>query len=219
MTDKYYIVDSKYYCEEHKKEGLLDCHNCGDKIEGTVITSNQKKYHPSCFKCNHCNKNLNGKYYTTAEGENLCETDYKKTREKCAHCTLPILDQILTALDKKYHPNCFRCALCDIQLDSVPFVQDGKSINCRECYVRYKAVQCYVCSKGIVSSNDEKTALISYEGRNYHEQCFTCIGCGTGLADQGFRSVRDSVLCANCSTPAKIKLVYNNNTKNPMVNA
>ena len=52
-----------------------------------------------------------GKFITREDGHYICEEDYKQSKEKCDHCGLPMLDRVLTAIDKKYHPACFRYLL------------------------------------------------------------------------------------------------------------
>merc|ERR1719305_1392785 len=95
------------------------------------------------------------------DGRFLCEHDYQQTREKCDHCKLPLLDRVLTAMDRKFHPACFRCGLCDIALEGVPFLISGGSVNCQPCYTKYKAAQCVRCNKGIVSTGSAKTSLVT----------------------------------------------------------
>ncbi|XP_023343817.1 thyroid receptor-interacting protein 6 isoform X2 [Eurytemora carolleeae] len=200
LAGKYFVVDNFFYCEFHKTVSLDKCSICQDFITEGGIQTNGRNYHISCFTCSECSQPLSGKFYTTADGKNICELDYKRSREKCFHCSLPMLDQILTALDRKYHPQCFRCALCDIPLDGIPFIQDGRVVNCKDCYARYKAKQCCICGEGIVSSADRKTSLITCEGRSYHEQCYCCKGCGISLTGEYCYTAGDNIFCTGCQT-------------------
>merc|ERR1711892_389916 len=122
LGTKFFCVENDPYCEEHQEVSLPVCGECGDCIrEGSVLVSGAS-YHPHCFTCSHCGQVIMNKFYTTEEDKFLCQLDYQATLSKCSHCCLPILERILTAVDKKFHPACFRCALCDAGLDGVPFI-------------------------------------------------------------------------------------------------
>jgi len=198
LTGKFFMVDANYFCDTHKTVGLDKCSSCGDFItDGALVTGNNK-YHPACFNCHTCHMPLDGKFFTTKDGKNICELDYKNSQPKCSHCSLPMLDKILSGMDRDYHPACFRCALCDAGLDGIPFIMDGKAINCKDCYSRYKAKQCFNCGEGIVSSSERKTTLITCEGRNYHEQCYNCKTCEISLAGEYCFTSGDLIYCTNC---------------------
>lgn len=57
----------------------------------------------------------------------------------CSVCTKPIVDRILRATGKPYHPSCFTCVVCDKCLDGIPFTVDSVNrIHCIECFHKYK---------------------------------------------------------------------------------
>ncbi|MGH0180154.1 UNVERIFIED_CONTAM: hypothetical protein FKN15_003650 [Acipenser sinensis] len=60
------------------------------------------------------------------------------TLERCSKCSQPILDRILRAMGKAYHPHCFTCVVCSRCLDGVPFTVDATSqIHCIEDFHRF----------------------------------------------------------------------------------
>lgn len=62
----------------------------------------------------------------------------QSTLERCSKCSEPILDRILRAMGKAYHPHCFTCVVCGCCLDGVPFTVDATSqIHCTEDFHRY----------------------------------------------------------------------------------
>lgn len=52
-------------------------------------------------------------------------------------CSKPIMDRILRAMGKAYHPQCFTCVVCHRCLDGIPFTVDATSqIHCIEDFHR-----------------------------------------------------------------------------------
>lgn len=61
----------------------------------------------------------------------------QSTLERCSKCSKPILDRILRAMGKAYHPRCFTCVVCNCCLDGVPFTVDATSqIHCIDDFHR-----------------------------------------------------------------------------------
>ena len=62
---------------------------------------------------------------------------FQNTLEKCSVCMKPILDRILRATGKPYHPQCFSCIVCGKSLDGIPFTVDATNqIHCIEDFHR-----------------------------------------------------------------------------------
>jgi len=203
LGTKFFCVENDPYCEEHQEVSLPVCGECGDCIrEGSVLVSGAS-FHPHCFTCSHCGQVIMNKFYTTEENKFLCQLDYQATLTKCSHCCLPILERILTAVDKKFHPACFRCALCDAGLDGVPFILSGTSVNCKPCYTKYKAAPCARCGEGIVSTGSKKTTLITCNGQSFHQQCYNCQDCELNLCGEFVCCDKGDILCFLCDSKRK----------------
>lgn len=57
----------------------------------------------------------------------------QNTLETCTICSKPIMERILRATGKAYHPHCFTCVVCHRSLDGIPFTVDASNhIHCIE---------------------------------------------------------------------------------------
>lgn len=57
----------------------------------------------------------------------------QNTLEQCNVCHKPIMERILRATGKAYHPHCFTCVMCHRSLDGIPFTVDACGlIHCIE---------------------------------------------------------------------------------------
>ncbi|ORZ36190.1 hypothetical protein BCR44DRAFT_127286 [Catenaria anguillulae PL171] len=135
-------------------------------------------YHQSCFVCNKCHQPFPDGAFYQHENQLLCETDFNELAfEKCAKCTKPIDGECFNALDKKFHPNCFRCQRCDMALKG-GFLRFDEKPYCRTCHdivvkeeQEILANSCYRCKKRI----DGPPFL--YRGNKYHAFHFNCTTC------------------------------------------
>ncbi len=105
--------------------------------EGSGCEAMGQRYHVRCFTCHHCGCPLQGRpFYAVDGGKPYCSRDYLGTQlEKCCKCLDPILERILRATGKPYHPGCFACLVCRRSLDGVPFTVDAANrIHCIPCF-------------------------------------------------------------------------------------
>merc|ERR1711997_294977 len=147
----YYSKDDKFICEEDYKRingDKMDCKMCGKKVEGEIIRAIGLVFHSDCFKCCICNRNLSGQEMPfTADKENrlYCQPCYnEKFAPRCFGCNEPIAPKVgessaprLTALDKDWHPSCFKCKDCGCVLNS----NEGK-----KCYPKDNDPLCLDCN-------------------------------------------------------------------------
>lgn len=190
-----------------------DCVKCGKRVvgEGTGCTAMDQVYHISCFTCVHCHMPLKGKPSYTLEGLPYCEAGYLDTLEKCSVCLNPILDRILRATGRPYHPHCFCCIVCHKSLDGIPFTVDATNqIYCIEDFHKQFAPRCCVCNLPIMPEpgQDETVRVVALD-KSFHVQCYKCEDCGLVLSTEAEGScypLDDHVLCKSCNAKRVQKL-------------
>ncbi|XP_033839245.1 thyroid receptor-interacting protein 6 isoform X2 [Periophthalmus magnuspinnatus] len=183
------------------------CARCGDNVvgDGSGCIAMEQVFHVECFTCITCHARLRGQPFYALDKKSYCESCYISTLEKCSKCSKPILDRILRAMGKAYHPRCFTCVVCNCCLDGVPFTVDATSqIHCIEDFHRKYAPRCSVCSGPIMPEpGQEETVRIVALDRSFHVNCYVCEECGLLLSSEGegrgCYPLDGHILCKNCS--------------------
>ncbi|KAK3556505.1 hypothetical protein QTP70_008305 [Hemibagrus guttatus] len=183
------------------------CASCGENVvgEGTGCTAMDQVFHVDCFVCMTCNCKLRGKPFYAVDKKAYCEPCYINTLETCNICSKPIMERILRATGKAYHPHCFTCVVCHRSLDGIPFTVDASNhIHCIEDFHKKFAPRCSVCKEPIMPApGQEETVRIVALDRDFHVQCYRCEDCGCLLSEgdnQGCYPLDGHVLCKNCNT-------------------
>ncbi|XP_055053599.1 thyroid receptor-interacting protein 6 isoform X1 [Misgurnus anguillicaudatus] len=183
------------------------CARCGDNVlgDGSGCIAMEQVFHVECFTCITCHARLRGQPFYALDKKSYCESCYISTLERCSKCSEPILDRILRAMGKAYHPRCFTCVVCGCCLDGVPFTVDATSqIHCIDDFHRKFAPRCSVCGHPIMPEpGQEETVRIVALDRSFHVNCYVCEECGLLLSSEGegrgCYPLDGHILCKSCS--------------------
>ncbi|XP_055521324.1 thyroid receptor-interacting protein 6 [Leucoraja erinacea] len=183
------------------------CARCGENVvgDGTGCVAMDQVFHVECFTCMTCRCRLRGRPFYAIDKKSYCESCYINTLEQCSVCSKPIMDRILRAMGRAYHPQCFTCVVCHRCLDGIPFTVDATSqIHCIEDFHMKFAPRCSLCARPIMpEAGQEETVRIVALDRSFHVNCYKCEDCGFVLSSDGEGSgcypLDGHILCKSCS--------------------
>ncbi|XP_071350612.1 uncharacterized protein [Trachinotus anak] len=184
------------------------CGACKKPIVGQVVTAMGRTWHPEHFVCTHCQDEIGSRNFFERDGQPYCEKDYHSLfSPRCHYCNGPILDKVVTALDKTWHPEHFFCAQCGAFFGPEGFHEkDGKAF-CRKDYFDMFAPKCGGCARAILEN------YISALNSLWHPECFVCRECFTPFINGSFFDhegqpyceahyhERRGSLCSGCQKP------------------
>ncbi|XP_029370646.1 LIM domain-containing protein 1 [Echeneis naucrates] len=158
------------------------CTRCRKVVNGAerACRAMGRLFHHGCFACSVCNKKLTGKAFYSAPGGIYCENDFlyagvHPSPEVCNSCGHSIIDMVLQARGKSYHPCCFRCVVCRQSLEGQPFTVDSDNrVYCISDYYKVQAPCCAACRTPILPTegSTESIRVVSHNG-NYHVECYS----------------------------------------------
>ncbi|XP_016001883.2 actin-binding LIM protein 1 isoform X19 [Rousettus aegyptiacus] len=194
LMDPHHVIEDNQVAhpqEPHHpaEKPVIHCHKCGEPCKGEVLRVQTKHFHIKCFTCKVCGCDLAQGGFFIKNGEYLCTLDYQRMYgTRCHGCGEFVEGEVVTALGKTYHPNCFACTICKRPFppgDRVTF--NGRDCLCQLCAQPMSASpkeascssNCAGCGRDIKNGQ----ALLALE-KQWHLGCFKCRSCGKVLTGE-----------------------------------
>ncbi|MEJ1286342.1 hypothetical protein NN561_017349 [Cricetulus griseus] len=110
------------------------CQRCQARFAPTerIVNSNGELYHEHCFVCAQCFRPFPEGLFYEFEGRKYCEHDFQMLFAPCCgFCGEFVIGRVIKAMNTNWHPGCFRCELCDVELADLGFVKNaGRPLFC-----------------------------------------------------------------------------------------
>ena len=196
----------------------MPCSECTAPMEGPVVVALGKAFHPDCFACCVCNNVLEGRFFSEG-GKAFCAAHAGvDSGEKCEGCGQGITSKyVWGALEKKFHPECFKCYKCEKALSKYYLAPNGR-VYCHDDFLAVYGQECVACKKKIEGPMRAISGLDAVKDQKWHPECFNCHKCGQNLGSELFyhseelwcRGCLESSVakkCARCSKPITGKVI------------
>jgi len=143
--NKFFKSDGKlkcYHCFSKRRNSLSVgsvCPACNKTITEGAVAFRNKNYHRSCFVCKGgCGIELGGTEFAIKNGECFCFDCYidkfGKPCERCLDIVVGLGDlRKITYENSCWHPECFTCFECLVELEKQKFKQLYGEIYCLSC--------------------------------------------------------------------------------------
>ncbi|XP_048953184.1 LIM and senescent cell antigen-like-containing domain protein 2 isoform X3 [Canis lupus baileyi] len=162
-----------------------------------IVNSNGELYHEHCFVCAQCFRPFPEGLFYEFEGRKYCEHDFQMLFAPCCgSCGEFIIGRVIKAMNNNWHPGCFRCELCDVELADLGFVKNAGRHLCRPCHNREKAkgLGKYVCQRCHLVIDEQP---LMFKNDAYHPDHFSCTHCGKELTAEA-RELKGELYCLPC---------------------
>ncbi|CAH8441691.1 unnamed protein product [Schistosoma turkestanicum] len=176
------------------------CVRCGDpfQLNEKVVQAKDSSYHVKCFVCVQCFQPFPEGVYYEFDGRKYCEHDFHVLFAPCCgKCGCFIIGRVIKAMNFNWHPDCFRCQICDKCLSDEGFVKLHGRAVCHACNEHEKAsglsyITCHKC-RAVVEEGQQ----LKYRSEVYHAYHFSCASCGSELSSDA-REKDGDLYCLRC---------------------
>uniref|UniRef100_A0A5F9CQT5 LIM zinc finger domain containing 2 n=1 Tax=Oryctolagus cuniculus TaxID=9986 RepID=A0A5F9CQT5_RABIT len=162
-----------------------------------IVNSNGELFHEHCFVCAQCFRPFPEGLFYEFEGRKYCEHDFQMLFAPCCgSCGEFIIGRVIKAMNSNWHPGCFRCELCDVELADLGFVKNAGRHLCRPCHNREKAkgLGKYICQRCHLVIDEQP---LMFKNDAYHPDHFSCTHCGKELTAEA-RELKGELYCLPC---------------------
>ncbi|XP_032081617.1 LIM and senescent cell antigen-like-containing domain protein 2 isoform X2 [Thamnophis elegans] len=163
------------------------CERCRARFDPTerIVNSNGELYHENCFVCAQCFRQFPDGLFYDFEGRKYCEHDFQMLFAPCCgECGEFIIGRVIKAMNNNWHPECFRCELCNVVLADLGFVKnagrkeltaDARELKgelyCLPCHDKMGIPICGACRRPI------EGRVVNALGKQWHVEHFVCAKC------------------------------------------
>ncbi|XP_030425609.1 four and a half LIM domains protein 2 isoform X3 [Gopherus evgoodei] len=201
LVDKPFAAKEEHLlCTEcYSNEYSSKCNECKKTIMPGTRKMEYKgnSWHETCFICHRCQQPIGTKSFIPKDNQNFCVPCYEKQfAMQCVQCKKAITTGGVTYREQPWHKECFVCTGCKKQLSGQRFTSRDEFAYCLSCFCNLYAKKCAGCTNPI--SGLGGTKYISFEERQWHNDCFNCKKCSLSLVGRGFLTERDDILCPEC---------------------
>merc|ERR1712062_298071 len=138
------IFESDFDCLSEKTKRMVygedfmnfpPCGKCSEEFKmGTdMLNYNGSYFHTECFVCEQCFRPFGDDEIYEYDDKRYCEQDYQMLyAPQCALCGEFVFGEVIKALNKDWHPECFRCQIdnCDANLQQKGFIELQNQLLC-----------------------------------------------------------------------------------------
>eukprot|EP01135_Chromosphaera_perkinsii_P009925 Nk52_evm18s1967 gene=Nk52_evmTU18s1967 len=183
------------YCDEdYHRYFSPKCTYCGNIITDTCINALNQFWHKEHFFCAQCGSNFNESGFMENRGKPYCNDCYfSMFADKCRGCTQPIMKDYITAMNSKWHPHCFTCTDCEINLSDAQ--QFYEYLNKPYCEIHYHTKSGSACARCKLPITGR---CITAGEQRYHPEHFTCSYCKQSLSKGQFKQRSSKPYCLEC---------------------
>lgn len=158
-----------------------NCASCHKLIVGKMITALGKTWHPEHFTCAQCGQEMGTSPFFERGGLAYCQEDYHCLfSPRCAYCAAPVLEKVLTAMDKTWHPEHFFCAHCGKVFGDDGFHEKNGKPYCQKDFLAMFSPRCKACERPVMENY-----LSALQGV-WHPECFVCGDCCSSFTTGSF---------------------------------
>jgi len=169
------------------------CMGCNKDLLGEYLTVNSIFFHPDCLNCSKCGDNLIDAPLLCSDKKLFCK---KHTpRELCAECGERIEEgRVINNGDRNWHESCFVCCDCQTPLAGKMYVTHEGRFYCKPDYNKLFAVCCARCG---TEADGPCLKINAPDGSQltYHQKCYTCLRCNSSLRGKGSYAFQGDIYC------------------------
>lgn len=197
---KYLCNDHKFYCEEDYV-ALFNpkCHHCEENVKGDYVKALGYTWCINHFVCSDCGNGFPTGEFHKIDNQPYCKPCYlERTKIECNKCGEHIEKEMIQALDKKYHRECFTCAFDGHIMDeNTKILQYEGSLYCMEHLTKKLQFPCAECQQPIFGE------YIKVFDKHIHKSCWKCKVCEKALTLNAEEvQLHDGVFyCKTCPLP------------------